>query len=588
MAAKAQPPNLLNHCVGSAVGFWGVWTTSPLVVASEPQWLPIACGATAIFFAKKPLCYGLLQAARCVDWVSAHKPTGLQGTERWGTFSDLKPLLNKKHKGPFWGMLSDRKWRKTPLFIPYETVAVTLGPSGTGKSTRVLVPMALSIRGPKVYSDFKGDLSVLLKKPLEALGERVIIINPAGKWIDRLGETDCYNPVDIVTDNCYTPGKLEDISDDLREIAGKLLQEPSDSTTDDTFWREGGRGSITIALVILIIIDGYGANLPEAAKLLQDKEQLEYHLRWIVGVNLDGSPKSNGPLPIHKAEWAKYHSEDALNDFISWVRIAAKYWLGLMTSDNKNNTFESFISGAQQKLAKYSYGRLAKVVSKSTFSMNDIRSREQATNLFIIPDNSRLESYREWLGLMQWAVMSAIKRHPNQDVVVYFQLDEINNYYVENLEDFFSWCRGQNVRIHTYLQSNSGFKKRYSKEALEMLFSEAQIIQILAGQSSPEVLKFISEELLGEQSVKQANLSKTDDEKGLHENVSEVARILLKPGELRRLKQGILMVDGEPAVLTDNPFYSEIEPFRKWVDTDPIWKKPWLLPVKLRLKVPKS
>ena len=167
-----------------------------------------------------------------------------------------------------------------------------------------------------------------------------------------------YNPVDIITGALYRPGGLRDVLDFLRELSAQLLPEPAEGESDDTYWREGARLIISFVILLEAMIEGYYATLSSAALLLEDRKRLEHNLRWIVGVDLKGKPLKDGPMPIEKAEWAKFHSEEDLKEFFAFFRARASNWLALMcTPDSK--TFDSFIGSALQAIAPFAFGILA-------------------------------------------------------------------------------------------------------------------------------------------------------------------------------------------------------------------------------------
>ena len=297
---------------------------------------------------------------------------------------------------------------------------------------------------------------------------------------------------------------------------------------------------------------------------------------------MDGKPHPDGAFPIEQASWAKYHSPEDLQEFKALLRARSLNLLSLM-SGNDNRTFESFITGAQQALAPFAFGRIAPCLGRSSFRMSDVKEGKKPTSLFIVADASRMEAYKPFMGLMQWSCMTAIKRHPNKGRPVTFILDEATNYKINGIENLLTWGRSYGLRLHVIFQDLAAFERVYGRTALDTLLSETEIKQFLPGQRSPKTLELISKKLLGEQSIMSANVSQADNLNNPRESLSETGRSLMTEDEIRRTKHGILFIRQCRPILFNPVSYAEISPWRKQVGINPFYGKPFLAPVRLRL-----
>ncbi|MFQ3244105.1 MAG: type IV secretion system protein VirD4 [Arenicella sp.] len=578
---ESLPFSAIKQAVLVSVCLWGYQQTAPVMSHGAVQWLPMACLIIAGALSFKLIAFGLKRLALTLEWIASHQSTGADGSAHWGTAKDVKPELEPNHQGPFWGRLADKS--KQLLFIGFQSVAMCVAPAGAGKGIFTVVPMGLSILASKVFVDFKGELICILKEALEKRGERVIKLNPSGLWSEIIGKSDCYNPVDIVTDNFYRPNGLRDVFDDLREIAEQLLPEPEGNKSGERYWRDGSRGlCISFGLLIDILINGYHASLPSTAQLIENRTQLDRDLRWIVGIDFDGKPDQ--PMPIEKSDWANLHDPEDLAEFIRVVRARAHGILTQMHGE-ESKTFGSFISGAQLVLSVFAFGRLAPVMGNSTFSMNDLK--DGIVSLFIIADSSRMEVYKHYIGIIQWAALTTMKRHPDKKTLVYFIFDEATNYVISGLNKLMTWARGYGIRLIIIFQSMSEFRSTYSEEAEETLLNEAEIKQFLPGQRSPKTLKLISEELLGNNSIMSASVSLQDSDSGAQENMSEKAKALKTMDQIRRSKNGLLFVRGLPAFETEMLSYGEISPWNVLAGINPFHGVPFKQKRKAKLKVKK-
>ncbi len=182
--------------------------------------------------------------------------------------------------------------------------------------------------------------------------------------------------------------------------------------------------------------------------------------------------------------------------------------------------------------------------------------------------------------MIQWALITTIKRHPNKHVPVYGVYDEATNYRIPDLQNTLTFGRGYGYRLLLVFQDISAFEQVYGKTTLETLLSETEIKQFLPGQRSPKTLEIMSK-MLGDQSVMAASL--TRQQASLHENMSEAGRPLMTPDEIRRCPYGLLFVRQAPPALIEPVSYAEVHPWRKQAGINPFHGKPFLKKVRIKL-----
>lgn len=577
--SSQSSPSFAGLCLTTGLFVWAAYKLGPVMIYNEIQPLAALAYALAVMASMKLLVTVLGFLAQFVDWNNVYKPSGLKGTATWATLKDLGVELTYSMTGPFWGVSVDRC--ATALFINYASVAMTIASTGAGKGIYTVITNIFSIKDSKLIVDFKGEISCITKDALESRGEIVRILNPGGLWKDIIGEGESYNPLDIIADDLYRPGGLRDVPDDLRELSAQIKPEPAQAKDDDSHWREGGRQLVADVSLLEVMIEGYDATLSSVALLIEDRKALEHNLRWVVGIDLEGKPLPEGPMPIEQTEWAQNHDPEDLAEFVKLVRARAAKWLALMCNPD-SRTYDSFCNVAQMALAPFAFGRLAPSMRRSTFSMNDLKEGDRSTNLFIVADASRMESYKAYIGLIQFCVMTAIKRHPNKSRPVFCILDEATNYTINALESLLTWGRSYGLRLHLIFQDLSAFERVYGKTALETLLSEAEIKQFLPGQRSPKTLEMISK-MLGDQSVMAASLSRHQN--GIKEQLNETGRPLMMADEIRRCDYGLLLVRRAPPVLIEPISYASVDPWRTQAGGNPFHgNKPFLQKVRLRLK----
>jgi len=69
------------------------------------------------------------------------------------------------------------------------------------------------------------------------------------------------------------------------------------------------------------MVEEYDATLASIALLIENRDTLEKNLRRVVGVDLEGEPLSEGPMPIEQTPWAQ--KTIGLEAFEGASRIAA-------------------------------------------------------------------------------------------------------------------------------------------------------------------------------------------------------------------------------------------------------------------------
>ncbi len=574
-----KPPNkpgLPTSLMVTGISAWVAWHAQPFVVGGVPQALPVLAGGIAALGAMRLLITATESTARLVEWWGSQTTTGKPGTATWATRKEILKELGKDFTGMFWGMSVGRK--SLPLFIPYGSNAFTVCPNSGGKGIYSVVMAGLAITDPKLFIDYKGELACILKPALEARGERVLVLNSPRLWEDQLGSSEQLSPLDVFVDSLYRAGGLRDIPADCRELTKKILAEPAEQETDNSYFRQGGRDCVVVAIVLEVLLEGYDATLESVALMIEDRERLLHHLCWVIGLDLEGNPLPDGPMPIEASEWTENHSEQDIAKFAKWFRGKASNLHSMMTKPDAR-TFDSFISTSQQAVASFSFGVLSQSLGRSTFSPNDLKEGEPPTTVFIVVDASRPETYKPYIEIMQWTFFTAIKRHPDKAKAVYAILDECTNYSFDI--QLLTWARAYGLRLHLIFQDFTAFMLRNGEKAVEILWSECEIKQILPGQRSQPTLERISK-ALGDQGVAAAHYS--DKGHGVGETFSESARPLMTPDELRRTDYGVLFVRKQKPILFEPISYAEIDPWRKQVGINPFHGKPFLKKARLKLR----
>ena len=223
----------------------------------------------------------ILLLSKFLEWRRVRKPTGHRGTAGWvKSLREIRHELVQKGWGPYWGA-----FKGEPVISQFEASAFCVGPSGSGKSTRMILTNALALKDfDKTLIDFKSDLTPVLARTLRKCGD-VKIVNLGGLFSEIVGESDEYNPLNLIADEYFRPGGLQDISDLVHEMSLQLLPEPKDGKGKhaNSYFDMGSRDFIAFALQMVVLTHGYEASLGHVAQLLNDRESLLQHALWAAG-----------------------------------------------------------------------------------------------------------------------------------------------------------------------------------------------------------------------------------------------------------------------------------------------------------------
>jgi len=554
--------------------------SGPVVDGGEVNAIPAMAACLLALSGFRLLADAFRLAGDVLDWQKARTPTGLKGTGGFvKRLREIKDDLEANVWGPYWGALNGEE-----IIADFASNALTIGPAGSGKGVGVVQPTILSIRESKTIIDFKGELACVLAGPLRARGERVIFLNLGDVWTEILGASDFYNPLSVILDDFLRAGGLRDISDDVQEKNLQLYPETNGGKSDNTYFHDGSRTLIGFAIVISMFVDGEDTTLGHVAALLNDRQSLLHHALWAAG-RLEREDGALCEMKIAESPWAKYHDACDVADFSTYFKGVASSIANLLAIED-SRTAEAFLTGAQQALARFNITtRVHAKTSRTTFRFAEQKEGDRPTTVFIVVDASRINAQKQALGLIQWCMFTELKRHANKQRPVYLIADEATNFKLHDLGSLLTWGRGYGLRLHLIIQSFSAFRRVYGQDVLNTLLSETEIKQFLPGQREPETLAAI-EKLLGERSVivqsHRGNIGGAFGVDGF--DFREESRALMTADEIRRTDNAILVVRRNKPLLTNLPPIAAIDPWRDEIDINPFHGKPFLLPIKLRLK----
>lgn len=136
-----------------------------------------------------------------------------------------------------------------PVCYDDEGHLITIAPTGAGKGVGSVIPAILLHDGPVIVMDIKGENYAMTKRHREALGSKVVCIDPFG-IVARMSDTpnhhiSGFNPFDML------PYLSDDHDTACRALADLLIAQ--DGHKNDPFWRDAA------VSVLAALIDCYNS-----------------------------------------------------------------------------------------------------------------------------------------------------------------------------------------------------------------------------------------------------------------------------------------------------------------------------------------
>jgi type IV secretion system protein VirD4 len=171
------------------------------------------------------------------------------------------------------GIILGMAFNKYLYMDGYEHVTL-FSPSGTGKTVGLTIPNLLSWTGSSVVSDIKLTLFQHTSAYRKSIGQQVFLWNPGSTE----GKTHCYNPLDIISDNCYTR------IDEIQKIASIFIP---DNPKSEPIWQVQSR-FLFVALVLYVLdTPDIPKNIGEVVKIVKAQKNFVAFIENVVKTRSD-------------------------------------------------------------------------------------------------------------------------------------------------------------------------------------------------------------------------------------------------------------------------------------------------------------
>lgn len=421
---------------------------------------------------------------------------GSHGTAHWATNKQLEKVNVFHDKGIIIGK-TDKGW----MYFDKPGHIFTVAPTGTGKGTSCVIPNLLTYTGSIFINDIKGENFNITAQCRKQMGQDVILLDP----------------FHVTNGLSYSMNWLADIT-------------------------EGNPQAITLASILadMIVIRSTGE---------------ENHWNDAAAAFLKG-------VILHVATWERKEDRHILTVRDKLTQTGKSFEAFLDDMEN-NNTMHGIVQKAarifRQKVDKEQSGVLSTIhrhmdfldspfiaanLKHEEFAFSKLRDGNTTVYLVIPPD--RVKTYSRYIrvtvGLLVNTLTQELKEGNTPHKKVLLLLDEFAQLeYMKPIEDAFSLIRGYGVTLWLLVQDFAQLKATYPK--WQSFLSNAAVLQAF-GINDFYTAEYLSK-LSGVTTVMSRSYGSSSSSEGTHSessNVSEAARPLIHPDEIRSLDAETLLV----------------------------------------------
>lgn len=542
LASKKEISNL------SISIFFNAWGN---VFQSWIYWL-LGFGITIIFVLllltkNKKSLYGFL----------TNKNDQIRGEASWlvdeRTNKKLKLLRTvfKNNKNPGFVVKYQYNKNKFNWFVSEQKMVLLNGPTGTGKTLRVVIPSIYynaSLNDKQkpfmLISDPKGEIAHYTKQYLKNNGYDVITLNLSNTF-----NSSRWNPLDLIFEYWYEYYLLDKeessrkfealenvdtyVANVVEDVCGELSK-----FNGDKFFATSGKDLITGAIYYIL----------EEQIDWDDVEGVKDN-RYLNFLNVLNIISNSGPL----REYLLNLDPEGINNK-KWYF----YWANTMMN-KAQVTYAGIVGNASQAMRQWNNEGIKYLTTKSDFTFDFFsKDNPKPTAIFLIfpdEDNSRYMFAKLFIETVYREAIRASRKLPNQKLnrQLLMFLDEFAN--MPPFPEFaqkISIARSRNIFMLIVIQDLNQLSEMYGESKKRIIINNCQIQIILSvGQNTT-----LAEELvksLGKQTILTRSLSNNSNSKkdvSVNESIGE--KQLITMDQLMQLKSpyGILLIANQkPALL---------------------------------------
>lgn len=402
------------------------------------------------------------------------------------------------------------------------TNLVLVAPTGSGKTTRYVIPNVLQVEGSVVVTDPSGEIFERTSGHLERRGFGIQVLAPGD-----VGRSERFNPLHFWS----KPQELRQ----LATILGMSVQ----GRSSDPFWSTSAINLLWLSLAALTNVEAEQyVNLG--------------NLRWLLN-HFGGERRGLDAFMVR-------HLGDQ-------APVLAEY-RAFCAQDPK--VAASVLSSARAALELWADADVARLTARNTVDVAALRRKPTA--IYIVVPEHQIRYFGQLVNLFYSAcfarcLASGGDRGSSSDLPVYFFLDEFGNLgYVHDIASVITTLRKRRCSVSLILQELSQLRTVYGPDAARTIFSGGCANKLFFSGLDLETALYV-EQALGQNTEYDTTFG------GVDERARTLAVPLLRADELRMLRaEEAVLISGRqrPAKLEMPPYFlapslrglSEIPPMR--------------------------
>ena len=353
-----------------------------------------------------------------------------------------------------------------PLRFSGDGHVLTIGKTGKGKGSSVIVPALLDYKGSVFVVDPKGQLAAITSSQRQAMGQKTYYLNP----FDMHGiPSSSYNPLDFIDP------KALDFESQCASIAEGLIE-----VVKRDHWEMSALDLVSL-LIQWVVLEGEKNDFPR--DIISVREILSFSIDHRIKFFREMTGSEHPHIAQGAARYAGESKE--VQDCVQTANMQLAFL--------RNTGYERIFRREENGLPAFSFATLKK---------------ELATVYLIIPAKD-LNIHGRFLRLLFMSAYNElmnIKHRQAEDVL--FLLDEFLQLgHLASIGGMSRVCRDYQLRLWLIIQDLPGFKGVY-KEEWESLIANAGILQFF-GADDVTTMDYI-EKLSGVEEVMVPTESETD------------------------------------------------------------------------------
>jgi type IV secretion system protein VirD4 len=373
------------------------------------------------------LAHGLLPV-----WIAVRGPrlrNDTHGKERWATIAEMRRArLMPRKDGIYLGQFLADGAGIDAVAYPGPVHLITIGRTGAGKGTGLIIPNLSALRRSILIIDPKGEAAAITARKRAKFG-RVVMLNPFNilaedrPWMESHG----FNPL-------VTIRMDENFLDDCTIIGQSLIKQEKGS--NGRFFSTSAHDLMTALVMHEKIMRRQNANLANVRAMLTEP--------W-------GGDERTGPTGI-----ARTIADMTLNDYEPLRAKAGRFKIA-------SNSNRDIISTAINETAFIDSPPVASdLESKSDFRFADMK--DEIVTVYLILPATHLESHSNWLRLIIASALRELLSAPANSArpPVLFMLDEFAQLsHLPAISNAMNIARSFGVQLWPFVQDLNQLKDIY-------------------------------------------------------------------------------------------------------------------------------